>query len=57
LELISPAGFESYFEEAAELYASGTQDPRLAAELQARYHLEMDLSSIPRLVHDHGLAT
>jgi quercetin dioxygenase-like cupin family protein len=57
LELISPAGFERYFEEAAELSASGAQDPQLAAELQARYHLEMDLSSIPRLVQAHGLSS
>ena len=55
LELISPAGFERYFEEAAELYAGGLQDPKLAAALQGRYHLEMDLSSIPGLLRAHGL--
>ena len=55
LELISPAGFEHYFEEAADLYASGPRDAELAAELRRRYHLEMDLSSIPRLHHVHGL--
>ena len=56
LELISPAGFERYFEEAADLYASGPRDADLAAELRRRYRLEMDLSSIPRLVQAHGLA-
>jgi mannose-6-phosphate isomerase-like protein (cupin superfamily) len=54
LELTSPAGFERYFEEAAELYASG-HDAELAAELRRRYRLEMDLSSIPRLLDVHGL--
>ena len=56
LELISPAGFERYFEEAADLYASGPRDAELAAELRRRYRLEMDLSSIPRLLEVHGLA-
>jgi quercetin dioxygenase-like cupin family protein len=56
LELISPAGFERYFEEAAELYAGGGPDPQRAAELRQRYHLEMDFSSIPRLLQAHGLA-
>jgi quercetin dioxygenase-like cupin family protein len=57
LELISPAGFERYFEEAAELSAGGIHDPELGAELQRRYHLEMDLSSIPRLLQVHGLSS
>jgi mannose-6-phosphate isomerase-like protein (cupin superfamily) len=56
LELISPAGFEHYFEEAADLYASGPRDAELAAELRRRYRLEMDLSSIPHLLQVHGLA-
>jgi len=57
LELISPAGFEHYFEEAADLYASGPRDAELAAELRRRYRLEMDLSSIPRLLQVHGLTS
>jgi mannose-6-phosphate isomerase-like protein (cupin superfamily) len=55
-ELISPAGFERYFEEAADLYASGPRAAELAAELRRRHRLEMDLSSIPRLLRVHGLA-
>src|SRR5947209_2532409 len=55
LELISPAGFERYFEEAAALYASGSRDTELAAELRRQYRLEMDLGSIPRLLQAHGL--
>ena len=56
LELISPAGFERYFEEVAGLYASGPRDAERALELRQRYHLEMDLASIPRLIRNHGLA-
>ena len=55
LELISSAGFERYFEEAADLYASGPRDAKLAADLRRRHRLEMDLSSIPRLLEVHGL--
>jgi quercetin dioxygenase-like cupin family protein len=55
LELISPVGFERYFAEAAELYAGGPRDAESAAELRRRYRLEMDLSSIWRLVQVHGL--
>jgi quercetin dioxygenase-like cupin family protein len=55
LEFITPAGFERYFEEAADLYASGPRDAASTAELRHRYHLEMDMSSIPRLVQEHGL--
>jgi mannose-6-phosphate isomerase-like protein (cupin superfamily) len=55
LELISPAGFERYFEEAATLAANGSRATELAAELQGRYRLDVDLGSIPRLVQAHGL--
>jgi mannose-6-phosphate isomerase-like protein (cupin superfamily) len=55
LELISPAGFERYFEEVAALYASGSRDSEHAAALRRRYRLAMDLGSIPRLQQAHGL--
>jgi hypothetical protein len=55
LELISPAGFERYFEEAADLYASGARDAELAGELRRRYRLDMELASIPQLVQRHRL--
>jgi quercetin dioxygenase-like cupin family protein len=57
LEIISPGGFERYFEEVATLFAAeGPPDPDRAAALWAQYHLNMDLNSIPRLVQAHGLA-
>jgi mannose-6-phosphate isomerase-like protein (cupin superfamily) len=55
LEIISPAGLESYFEALAELFSSGPPDEVRAAELQRQYHLEMDFTSIPRLLEAYGL--
>ena len=51
LELISPAGFEDYFTELAA-YFPAHAPPELAAmvDATARYGLEMDLSSLERLV-------
>ncbi len=56
LELISPAGFERYFEEIAPLLAAGPP-PDFAAvgALRARYGLSMDMDSIPVLCERHGL--
>jgi uncharacterized cupin superfamily protein len=55
LELISPAGFETYFAAMAELFSLGPREPARAAVIQQRYHLNMDFSSIPRLSAAYGL--
>lgn len=55
LEIISPAGFERYFEELIAMFAAGVPDPAVLAEVASRYGLEVDLSSIPTLSADHGL--
>ncbi|MEO7870621.1 MAG: cupin domain-containing protein [Candidatus Limnocylindria bacterium] len=55
LEIISPAGFERYFEELVELFAAGRAAPEVLAEVRSRYGLETDPTSIPRLVAEHGL--
>ena len=55
LEVISPAGFERYFEEIVDLTAEGTMDPAKFPKLAAPYGLEGDLESIPRLCEEHGL--
>ena len=56
LELISPAGFESYFEELAEVLVPGAPpDLEALARLQERYGLEMDPASVPGLVERFGL--
>jgi quercetin dioxygenase-like cupin family protein len=51
LEIISPAGFERYFEELISL--EKPFQPSKLLELAARYELEMDLSSIPRLIQQY----
>jgi quercetin dioxygenase-like cupin family protein len=57
LEMISPAGFERYFEELVELLqrAGGPPEPSAVADVAARYGLEVDPESIPRLTQEYGL--
>jgi len=56
LELISPAGFERYFEEMVErLEREPPPEPTELGAIAARYGLEVDRESIPRLTEEHGL--
>ena len=56
LELIVPGGFEAYFAELGELLARpGPPDLVALGALAARYDLELDPGSIPRLAEAHGL--
>jgi quercetin dioxygenase-like cupin family protein len=57
LEIISPGGFERYFQEIAPLVPPIRPEPDFPAmaELQARWGLEMDPDSIGPLVEKHGL--
>ena len=55
LEIISPAGFERYFEEVIDLLGGGPADPVALQGSAARYGLEIDPSSIPGLCEEHGL--
>jgi quercetin dioxygenase-like cupin family protein len=55
LELISPAGFEQYFREAAPLLAGPEPDTEAVARAAARYGLELAFSTVPALVERHGL--
>lgn len=56
LEIISPAGFERYFEEMVDRSpGGGPRDPAALHDLAARYGLEVDPSSIPGLLAEHGL--
>ena len=50
LEIISPAGFEHYFEELVALGGSAQADPQELMELCGRYQLEVDPESIPSLL-------
>jgi quercetin dioxygenase-like cupin family protein len=56
LEVISPAGFERYFRELAEIHAAhGLREPRLVADLQKRYGVGASVEWIPVLTAKHGL--
>ena len=55
LEIISPAGFEKYFEELVELFPNGKPEPAQIGPSAARYGLEIDPSTIPALCAEHGL--
>jgi mannose-6-phosphate isomerase-like protein (cupin superfamily) len=52
IEVISPAGFENYFREIAELWGS---DMERVAEINKKYAIEMDFESIPGLCERFGL--
>lgn len=58
VEVISPAGFEEFFREIAEVFADAAGGPpdldRFAA-VNARYGLEMDFGSVPGLCARFGL--
>ena len=57
LEMISPAGFERYFEEMVAFLASsvGPPDPSELGAIAARHGLEVDRDSIPRLTEEYGV--
>lgn len=57
LEMISPAGFERYFEEMVEFLRqqTGPPEPSALVAIAARYGLEVDRGSIPRLTQEYGL--
>ena len=55
LEIISPAGFERFFDELVELGGVTQIEPERFGELCARYELEMDPTSIPGLVERFDL--
>jgi hypothetical protein len=56
LEIISPAGFERYFADLADILSGpGSPDPGQLAALAGRYGLDVDPASISRLADAHGL--
>ena len=55
LEIISPAGFEQYFAEAAEMFTPGEPDMEAFGALCERYGLDMRFESVPELAARHGL--
>ena len=55
LEIISPAGFEGFFDELVNLGGVTRIDPQTMGELCARYELEMDPDSVPELLQRFDL--
>jgi gentisate 1,2-dioxygenase len=55
LEIISPAGFEGFFNQLVDLGGITQVEPAVLGDLCARYQLEMDPASIPGLVERFGL--
>jgi hypothetical protein len=56
LEIITPGGFETYFERLSALLAGGDAcDPSALAAIAADHGLDVDVASIPRLMQEHGL--
>jgi Cupin domain len=57
LEIISPAGFERYFEQMVDLLerSAGRPDPSALGAIAAQHGLEVDRESIPRLTEEYSL--
>jgi hypothetical protein len=55
LEIISPGGFEHFFEQAATALQAPDFTPSKLGEIGARYGLELQLDSLPRICAEHGL--
>src|SRR5438128_11028057 len=55
LEIISPAGFEKFFDKVTDLAGRGELDPARLVTLAAEYGTEIDLTSVPGLGAAHRL--
>lgn len=55
LEIISPGGFEHFFEETAAALQSPDFAPAKLGEIGARYGLEIQPDSVARICAEHGL--
>ena len=55
LEIISPGGFEHYFDRLGELLKSPDLRPEQIVELASEYGMETRPETIPQLCEEHGL--
>jgi mannose-6-phosphate isomerase-like protein (cupin superfamily) len=55
LEIISPAGFERFFQELSDLGGVIAAGPGAVAELSVRYGLELQPDTVPELLERFGL--
>jgi mannose-6-phosphate isomerase-like protein (cupin superfamily) len=57
LEVISPAGFEQFFAELADLIAAGPPDDQALSALNAAYGLQFDAEGTARIAAEYHLVT
>ena len=57
LEIISPGGFEHFFDELGAIVEAPEFDPAQLGELGARYGLEFQPDSVPRFARSTGSIT
>jgi mannose-6-phosphate isomerase-like protein (cupin superfamily) len=55
LEIISPAGFEKFFDSLADMNAAGPLDPEKLVALAADYGHAFDIEGTQRVAEEHGL--
>lgn len=55
LEIISPGGFEHFFDEIGVAMQSPDFNPAQMGEIGARYGVEFEPGSVPQLCSEHGL--
>jgi mannose-6-phosphate isomerase-like protein (cupin superfamily) len=55
LEIISPAGFERFFQELVDMGGVAEADPEAFAQLRESYGLEMQPETVPELLERFGL--
>ena len=57
IEVITPAGFERFFFELAEVFQAGPPDPAALEPLAASYGLFFDPTWVPELIKKYGLSS
>jgi hypothetical protein len=57
IEVITPAGFERYFAELADMFEAGPPDPSKLEALGKRYGVFGDPTWVPELMEKHHLAS
>ena len=55
LEIIAPGGFEHFFREFGDFLEANPEAPPPFDEYSAKYGIEFDMESIPRICAEHGL--
>lgn len=56
LEIITPPGFEAYFDDLREGFGPDGLDLEIVGAAMARHDIEADMASVPALLAEHGLS-